>query len=87
MSECVSVCTLEMSDIEILCCNNHPLKCHNYCKYHNVHLGGYKSAMKLKLQAYSIILYHMSRNLFFRVYMPYYLYDIADKIMVTILLY
>ena len=28
----------------------HPLKYHNYCKYHDIHLVGYNSVVKLKLQ-------------------------------------
>ena len=51
-----------MGDSKILCCNNHSLKYHNYCKYHDIHLVGYNSAVKLKLQAYGKVLYHMSRN-------------------------
>ena len=60
---------LGMGDIELLCCDNHPLKYHNHCKYHDIHLVGYNSTVKLKTKAYGIILCHMSRNFdVFRVY-------------------
>ena len=53
-----------MGDIEILSYNNHPPKYHNYyvriCN--DIHLVGYNSAVKLKLQAYGKVLYHMSRD-------------------------
>ena len=45
---------LMISDTEILCCNNLSLKYHNYCKYHDIHLLGYNSAVKLKSQACGI---------------------------------
>ena len=38
---------LGMGNIEILCCDNHPLKYQYYCKYHNIQLVGYNSAIKL----------------------------------------
>ena len=36
-----------------MCSDNYSLKYHNYCKYHNIHLVDYNSAVKLKLQAYT----------------------------------
>ena len=49
-----------MSDFEVLCYNNYPLKYHHYCKYHNIHLVGYNSAVKLKSQAKHMVnLHHM----------------------------
>ena len=53
-----------MGDIEILyyMIIMHPLKYHDYCKYHNIYLLGYNSAVNPKSQAYRIKLCHMSRN-------------------------
>ena len=45
-----------MSDTETLCCDNHPLKYHGYCKYHDTHLVGYNTAIKPKLKAYCVSL-------------------------------
>ena len=46
---------LRMGDIEVLCCNNHPLKSLQYHNYCNIHLVGYKITINLKLQSYGII--------------------------------
>ena len=51
-----------MGDIEILYCDNHPLKYHNYCKYREIHLIGCNSIIKLKSQAYGTILYYILRD-------------------------
>ena len=48
--------------------DNHPLKYNDYCKYHDIYLIGYNSAVKTKSQAYSINLYHMSNVDVFRLY-------------------
>ena len=63
----VSILPVGICNIEILCYNNHPLKYHNYCKYYDIYLIDYNcySAVKTKSQAYSINLYHMSRNIVF----------------------
>ena len=47
-----------MGDIEFKHCDNHLLKYDNCCKYSDIHLVGYNSVIKLKLQAHDIILYH-----------------------------
>ena len=58
-----------MGNIEILYCDNHTLKYHNYCKHHNIHLVGYKSVVTLKSQAYGKLLYQCQEiMMLFRVY-------------------
>ena len=51
---------LGMSDFEVLCYDNYSLKYHHYCKYHNVHLVGYNSAVKLKSQVYGKFTPHVT---------------------------
>ena len=75
---------VEMCDFQILCCNNHPLK------YHNIHLVGYNSAIKLKLQTYSkIYIIAVSRNfdVCYVECMLHDLYDINDNITLTVFWY
>ena len=73
-----------MDDNEILCCDNHPLK------YHNIHLVGYNSAVKLKSQSYGKILYYSCVKKFDVCYVEYMLhdlYDINDNITLTVFWY
>ena len=63
MYVCV-MCTwyVGMGDIEILSYDNHPPKYHNYYIYNDIHLVSYNNAVKLKSQAYGMILFRMSNN-------------------------
>ena len=62
----MNILPVGMGDIEILyyMYDNHPLKYDDYCKYRDIYLIGYNIAVKTKLQAYSINLYHMSMLMF-----------------------
>ena len=84
--ECsVSILPVGICDIEILCYDNHPLKYHDYCKYHDIYLIGYNSAVKTKSHACSINIYHMSRNVdVFRLYAMQFVYDIDNNIMIMV---
>ena len=76
-----------------LYCTNHPLKYRDYCKYHDIHLVGYNSAVKQKSQeAYGIILYLMSSNFdVFRVFALQFVwygwYHNNDTVVLKILLW
>ena len=73
-----------IGDIKILWHDNHPLKYHNYCKYHNIYLIGYNSA---KSQAYSIKLYHTPVCQMFSDCMLCNLYDIDNNITIVVFQY
>ena len=80
----MNILPVGMADIEILyyTYDNHPLK-YDYCKYHDIYLIGYISAVKTKSQAYSINLYHMSM-LMFSGCILFDLYDIDNNITIMV---